>query len=68
MNDYFGGIMRIQVLPGGLLGVCRPPPAPRARLGAVLSGTAGWEGSPGHCVACLLTARSLDWRSQNLLD
>lgn len=42
--------------------------APRARLGAVLSGTAGGEGSPGHCVACLLTARSLDWRSQNLLD
>lgn len=45
-----------------------PPPPPRARLGAVLSGTAGGEGSPGHCVACLLTARSLDWRSQNLLD
>lgn len=59
--------MKIQVLPGGLLGVCWGGP-PRARLGAVLSGTAGGEGSPGHCVACLLTARSLDWRSQNLLD
>lgn len=58
--------MRIQVLPGGLLGMCCPPPPPG--LGAVLSGTAGGEGSPGHCVACLLTARSLDWRSQNLLD
>lgn len=56
--------MRIQVLPGGLLGVCLGG----GELGAVLSGTAGGEGSPGHCVACLLTARSLDWRSQNLLD
>lgn len=55
--------MRIQVLPGGLLGVCWG-----GGLGAVLSGTAGGEGSPGHCVACLLTARSLDWRPQNLLD
>lgn len=56
--------MGIQVLPGRLLGVCGGPPGSARPL----SGTAGGEGSPGHCVACLQTARAQDWRSQNLLD
>lgn len=56
--------MGIQVLPGRLLGVSVGPPGSARPL----SGTAGGEGSPGHCVACLQTARAQDWRSQNLLD
>lgn len=45
--------------------VCAGVPPGSARP---LSGTAGGEGSPGHCVACLQTARSQNWRSPNLLD
>lgn len=37
-------------------------------LARQLSGTAGEEGSPRHCVAYLQTERSQDRQSQNLLD
>lgn len=37
-------------------------------LARQLSGKAGEEGSPKHCVAYLQTERSRDRQSQNLLD